>query len=362
MGAPGASCLYGCVKDSECGADQICVCGEPVGHCVAAACRSDAECATGFLCKSYDSSNGCGIERFACQTLDDVCGSNEDCAETCDADSGQFQCVMLGCAIGRPFLVDGTERTASLVVRGDWLSTELSLDTRSIPGELRQRAAENWARIGQMEHASVAAFARFALQLLQLGAPPELIEGATQAMADETRHAKLAFAIATRLSSRACGPGPLDVERSLQGTTLTEVVRLVMREGCIGETVAALEAREAAEHAASIELQHALQRIADDETRHAELAWRFVRWALRQQPASVTEVVRAELARAACEIEAPVRPYSADEPALLGLGVVPEGLRRELRRAALLEVIQPCATALLAQTAEPSLEYRVLSA
>jgi len=201
-----------------------------------------------------------------------------------------------------------------------------------------------------MEHASVAAFARFTLQLLQLGAPPELIESATQAMADETRHAKLAFGVASCLGAGAHqGPGSLNVERSLSETGLVEVVRLAMREGCIGETVAALEAREAAEHAAQPQLREVLRRVADDEARHAELAWRFVRWALEQQPEPVAEVVRSELALAAREARGATGSPSTDDAALLALGVVPESLRSQLRRAALQHVVEPCAAALLAR-------------
>src|SRR6478609_7525796 len=50
-----AYCWYGCTKDSECPDDTLCECGEPVGHCVPASCKVDAACASGFLCRSFDS-------------------------------------------------------------------------------------------------------------------------------------------------------------------------------------------------------------------------------------------------------------------------------------------------------------------
>ena len=49
-GAPTVACEYGCVRDSDCSAEQICLCGDPVGKCVEARCKSDAECATGTPC------------------------------------------------------------------------------------------------------------------------------------------------------------------------------------------------------------------------------------------------------------------------------------------------------------------------
>ena len=62
-----------------------------------------------------------------------------------------------------------------------------------------------------MEHASIAAFARFSLELLAFGAPPDLVEQAQAAMADETRHAKLCFALAGAYAERPIGPGALDM-------------------------------------------------------------------------------------------------------------------------------------------------------
>ncbi len=352
--APGAYCSYGCVEDAECGDGSICVCGEPVGRCTPSSCVSDADCGADFRCQSFDSSHGCGAIQFACQTPSDTCASDADClasaaGQYCDATSGSFACVPGGCAIGRPFLVEGCERVAPLVERADWLELELPLDVVGVPHELCLRAAEGWARVGQMEHASVAAFARFALQLLQLGAPPQLVEAATSAMSDETRHAKLAFGVASRYARKPLGPGQLDIERSLGEASLLEVVRLVMREGCIGETAAALEAREIAEHVTEPSLRASIARVAEDETRHAELAWRFVRWALEQEPVEVAEVVRAELLRAEREPVLAGREPTREELALLGLGILPEGLRGELRRAALREVILPCGAALLVQ-------------
>lgn len=44
-------------------------------------------------------------------------------------------------------------------------------------------------RTAGIETGSIAAFARFTLQLLHLGAPCELIEASQRAMLDETRHA-----------------------------------------------------------------------------------------------------------------------------------------------------------------------------
>jgi hypothetical protein len=355
----GAHCVYGCLTDADCGAEALCRCGTPVGLCVPAGCRSDADCSSGFRCQA--SANGGGA--FECQTAQDTCSGSNDCAGTgldvCDWMGDHFACGR-AVANGRPFLVDGYSRVAPLAKRQDWpASIELRL---GMTAPVRAIAAESWARVGQLEHASVAAFARFALQLLALGAPPELIEQTTQAIADETRHARLAFGVASVLADKALGPAALDVERCLLETSLVDVVRVVVREGCIGETAAALAAREAARGSADRALAELLDAIADDETRHAELAWRFVSWALERSPSEVAAVLRSEIERAERD-QAPLPPRpSADELAAQAFGVLPARTQKELQNAAFREVIAPCAAAVLAQSASGSPENPVLSA
>ena len=367
---PGNHCFYGCQTDAECGDGQICVCGEPVGNCAVATCTSDAECGDGLRCQSYDWSNGCGLTGFACQTFDDKCGGDGDCEPTQQCvtslegatdKTGAFSCRPPGCVVGRPFLVEGQARVATVSRRSDW-GTRCELDLSHASTEQRELAGQAWCRIGQMEHASVAAFARFALQLLSLGAPPELIEATTAAMADETRHAQLAFGLASALHGQSVGPAALDVEHSLLETSLLDVTRLVILEGCIGETCAALEAREAAMNAAQPELAQLLHGVADDETRHAELAWRFVAYALERAPEPVAALLRAEVNRALADLEPAAGDVSAAELALTAYGLVPKRLRSELQASALREVVAPCAAALLQRGCGAVAENQVLSA
>jgi hypothetical protein len=247
---------------------------------------------------------------------------------------------------------------APVVARSDW-SDAPRLAAAELAAELRGHVAEAWLHVGQMEHASVAAFARFALQLLQLGAPPELVASATSAMADETRHARQAFGVASQYAGKQLGPGALDIAHSLETVTLVDVVRLALREGCIGETSAALEAREAAEHATDPQLAALLQVVAEDETRHAELAFRFVAWALAQDREAVAPVVSQELAQARPRARAGA---PAGELGLLAHGVVPAAVRAQVRAAAFEHVIEPCVSALLARSRPATRENPVLSA
>ena len=219
---------------------------------------------------------------------------------------------------------------------------------------LPARLADEWTRLGLMEHASIAAFARFTLQLMSLGAPPDLIEGATSAMADETRHAKICFAIASRYAGRRLGPGALPVERSLNESSLLEIVLNTILEGCVGETIAAIEAGEAAEHASDPTIRGVLSAISSDEATHAALAWRFVKWALTQGDTDFRSSVVSGFER--LQAEAPLASFLRMIPAdreLLQNGVVPESMRDEIRARTIEELIIPCARALLGEVPTP---------
>jgi hypothetical protein len=246
-------------------------------------------------------------------------------------------------------LVEGHERLPSLTDRSDWLDVELVPSLVGLDASLREALAERWARIACMEHASIAAFARFALQLLALGAPAELVESASDALADETRHARACFALASRYAGRNIGPGPLAIEGSLAASSLEEILVLTVREGCIGETVAALETLEASKHASDPVVRGLLERISADETRHAQLAWRFVVWALAKLGPDAPERARiaAEFAQAQNPFAAaPDSELDAQSQHLLAHGVVSDALSISLRSAIFEEVVRPCARGL----------------
>jgi hypothetical protein len=326
----------------------MCVCADPVGQCESAKCTSDASC-NGCDCIDSTDSPGCPGKSFACQTPTDECTSDSDCptGAMCSREqSGRHICAATGCAIGRPFLVRGEERLAGRAARGDWAACGLTPDTRGIPAPVRARLAEHWTRIGLMEHASIAAFARFTLQLLALGAPPDLVLAAQQATADETKHARLAFAIAGSYGGAPVGPDALSIDGALDGFDLERFITTLLLEGCIGETIAAIEAQEALAHARDPVVREVLVTVAREEQRHAELAWRTLAWLVAQGRVA-RGLVDAVLARTR-ESAAVAGRADPKEGDLLAHGIVGESRRRELRADALERVIAPCAAALFA--------------
>jgi hypothetical protein len=214
----------------------------------------------------------------------------------------------------------------------------------------RRALGDAWLADAQMEHASVAAFGRFVLQLLALGAPSELVSNAAQAVADEVRHAEMCFGIAARFDGIPRAPMPLALDGVLASRTLAEVTFEVVLEGCVGETVAALIAARALEGATDPEVRWVLEQVAADEARHSALAWRFVRWALR----TGGDDVRLSAQRAFAEslepstqgVTSSKAARDADAIAWRSFGRLSETELNSAFRSAKTEIIAPCARAL----------------
>ena len=156
---------------------------------------------------------------------------------------------------GRPFVIDGEFRTATSLV--DKLGTSSAKTTWNIDKEpnisasssLNQAIAMEFSIQGEGEHASVASFARHSLQLMSMGAPPQLLIGAQQAGLDEINHAKMCYGIAEAFLGTNIQPSSLDIDGSVKTLSEEEVIQSVINEGCIGETIAAVKAQFVAQNA-----------------------------------------------------------------------------------------------------------------
>ncbi|MEY2936061.1 MAG: hypothetical protein RL033_6810 [Pseudomonadota bacterium] len=352
------ACQYGCIADADCGPGFLCQCGDPVGTCQPANCQTDADCGDGLLCArgTRNTASSCYLSyEFFCETPQDECRLDTDCPETpfgssCAITDGARVCAANdGLICGRPFLVEGSARLASVVRSGDWRSECARPECNALSTEERSALASAWSELGLMEHASVAAFARFTLQLLGVGAPAALVEQSQRALADELLHARLCFSLASDYAGEALGPGPLPTEHALDLSALEDIVALTLHEGCVGETVAALEASEALAVATDPAVRQVLARIEADERRHAELAWRFVSWALGTGGMSVQRRIERELGQLLAETATP-RPAVEQSFDGSAHGILPAQHRAALRDAALRDVVLPCARALLPAT------------
>ena len=128
----------------------------------------------------------------------------------------------------------------------------------------------------QDEHSSVAAFASLSLQLFELGAPLRLLDAAARAQRDEVRHAQLMLGLLgtpMEFESVRLGSEPTHVEQMLNHT---------LSDGCFNEQIAASIALRVAQRSSNRTIAEAYGTIAEDEARHAALAWDMVEWILAQ--------------------------------------------------------------------------------
>ena len=335
-------CKSGCVRDSDCGSG-VCACnGENPGVCAGGSCWTDADCGPNSLCAPSIGLCGPSIF-FACTSSLDECITSDDCEDDgrCVVEGGIRRCDSAVC--GRPFLVAEAPRMAAVEPRTDWLDATLTPNVSELTPLERAELAAHWARLGQLEPASIAAFARFNLQLLSLGAPSRLVEACNRALTDETAHARSCFALASAYGGTAVGPARLDTERCFEDTSLIAIAKLVLREGCLGETVAALEATAAAESASDPAVKRALECVARDELDHAELAFQFLRWALSVSSAEVRHELASEAARQLADFESDAQQgeRSASDERLAAHGLLGKGVLRAIHLAAVREVSRP---------------------
>jgi len=202
-----------------------------------------------------------------------------------------------------------------------------------------------WLGDARHEHASIAAFAAQTLELLRAGAPSDLVAKSAQACRDETAHATACFGLAAHHLGEAAKPGSLNYRPSLVRSR-EQLACAIFIEGCIGETIASLVAARAAAASTCPHTQATLAAIADDEARHAELAWASVAWLLGQGGREVHDSLTSLLTRLAPQLEAPQVASRSDED-LTSYGRLGADARRQARTDAWRELIAPLARELL---------------
>lgn len=191
----------------------------------------------------------------------------------------------------------------------------------------------HFASAAHLEAASVDAFERLRAELAAHGASAAIQGAAVLSAVEEVQHAHVTARLAERFGGAVQVPRvePLPL-RSLFEVALDNAV-----EGCVRETYGALVAHHQAAHAADAEIRAVMQRIADDETRHAELSWDIAAWAQTRLTPREREQLRAAqreaVAALRAELSAPVHPALVETAglpdsasALAMLDVMLEGL------------------------------------
>lgn len=136
----------------------------------------------------------------------------------------------------------------------------------------------HFAQLAHLEAASVPAFEQLHDELALHGAPVALRREAMKSVLDEFHHTKLMAAVARRFGAEPQIPEVATfTPRSLLALARDNAV-----EGCVRETFGALVAQYQSRHAEDAALRETMERIAEDETRHAELSWAIDAWAMRR--------------------------------------------------------------------------------
>lgn len=207
-----------------------------------------------------------------------------------------------GGAHGRPFRAGGKERRSRTAHGDAWSIGGPEPSTAGLDERTRERLADGWLADATLEHASVAAFSSLSLDLVALGAPPDLVRRAHEAAIDEVGHAQACFAIASAYAGRDLTAAPFPEvgaprPREVGAGLLRRVAVESAVDGCIGEGAAASIAALAAARAGDRAIADVLERIARDEARHATLARDVLAFCLERGGDTLLDEIRVAIER-----------------------------------------------------------------
>src|SRR5206468_4310751 len=119
-------------------------------------------------------------------------------------------------------------------------------DFINISNELKEYLEKSWLLSSLAEHASIASFSKFTLDLMALGAPLHLIEAAQQAAIDEIRHARISFDMFEKISGHSVALDDFPNHALEVSPNINSVSEALFWEACFNETISAICVSEAA--------------------------------------------------------------------------------------------------------------------
>jgi hypothetical protein len=168
---------------------------------------------------------------------------------------------------------------------GAWSFTRARLEVEGLD---RTALAAQWRENARTEHASAAAFARLTLDLMALGAPPDLIASSQRDGLDETRHTQMCLSLATAIDGKEESPAPFPDVRRAGGLPPTRTLALAtlavqsLIDGVLHEGVSARILARLGRSAEPAEVRGVVRALASDEGRHAAHGWDVVLWCVRE--------------------------------------------------------------------------------
>lgn len=197
---------------------------------------------------------------------------------------------------GRPLRVRGRRCVTPLATTDEWIA---DVEVAPVPAPVLPILRTVWTQEAQAEHAAIAAFAKLSLELIALGAPPDLVIRAHRAALQEVQHARLCFGVASAYAGTTLGPAPLPEALAGDTVDLDRVAREALLDGCLREGLAA----EIAATGASTAIDPAIARVmriqAREEAQHAELCRAIVKWAIGRGGEPMRDMLLGQVSRAA---------------------------------------------------------------
>jgi hypothetical protein len=140
------------------------------------------------------------------------------------------------------------------------------------------------------------------LDLMAVGAPPELVAAAQRDALDEVRHAAACFAIARDIDGLVESPSPFPDARArrflftaARSIALTQIAIDALADGVLNEGIAARLLAQLAKNCDVPALSSILRDMAADESRHAAHSWDIVAWCVESGGATVANALRGAL-------------------------------------------------------------------
>jgi hypothetical protein len=151
--------------------------------------------------------------------------------------------------------------------------------------------AEWRARIAA-EYGSAAITQHLVLWMIQVGAPPDLLDAGLAIVGDELAHARLsheAYIAAGGSAPPALDAASLGLQRATDDL-LDDILRVAVRVFCLGETVAVPLFAHLRAPCSEPVARAALDRIIRDEVRHRDFGWDLLDWLLSLRPERAPQV------------------------------------------------------------------------
>lgn len=193
---------------------------------------------------------------------------------------------------GRPFYIDITMNNDNIKAdikqidcnkyeyyqNDEWMNFISNFNQNYTNMNDRYNGYNEWIEKGLSEHASIATFSKFKLELMGIGAPLWLIQLANEATSDEIRHTQIAFDIANMMkrneelciTSNDFPSHTINIDGDWNKIALDTAIG-----GAFGETISALTMEMTYDDDI---INQYIYSIKMDEIRHSALAWTTIKW------------------------------------------------------------------------------------